>query len=70
VDEALKTYKPAPGRQGPVCAESEQTLWVKADQRKLAQVLCNLISNAYKYSPDGGEVCISYRLDMIDGLAW
>jgi signal transduction histidine kinase len=70
VDEAIRNYKPAPGRQGPVCAESEQTLWVKADQRKLAQVLCNLISNAYKYSPDGGEVCISYRLDMIDGLAW
>jgi signal transduction histidine kinase len=70
VDEALKTYKPAPGRQGPVCAESERSLWVKADQRKLVQVLCNLISNAFKYSPDGGEIHIGFPVAVHDGVPW
>ncbi|MHB8626673.1 MAG: sensor histidine kinase [Aggregatilineales bacterium] len=29
---------------------------VRADQDRLAQVLLNLISNAYKYTPDGGAI--------------
>jgi len=29
---------------------------VQADQDRLAQVLLNLISNAYKYTPDGGTI--------------
>lgn len=31
---------------------------VFADQDKIGQVLVNLISNAIKYSPDGGDICI------------
>jgi len=30
--------------------------WVQADPLRLRQVMTNLLSNAYKYSPDGGEV--------------
>lgn len=32
---------------------------VWADKNRAAQVLANLISNAYKYTPDGGEIMLS-----------
>lgn len=34
---------------------------IKADRERIGQVLTNLISNAVKYSPDGGEVIIISR---------
>jgi signal transduction histidine kinase len=34
---------------------------VTADQRKVKQVLANLLSNAFKFTPDGGEVRVSAR---------
>src|SRR5205823_5905520 len=33
--------------------------WVLADQKRLYQVIQNLMSNAVKYSPQGGEICLS-----------
>jgi signal transduction histidine kinase len=38
-----------------------------ADSNRLLQVLVNLTSNAIKYSPSGGEVCISWRQMTSDG---
>ena len=66
--EAMRAYQPAAGRRAPVCQESGRTLWVQADRRKLGQVLGNLISNAYKYSPNGGEVTIEFltRQPLVD----
>jgi signal transduction histidine kinase len=32
---------------------------ILGDEDRLAQVLSNLVSNAIKYSPSGGEICIS-----------
>ena len=36
---------------------------IRADEERLTQVLTNLISNAVKYSPEGGRILISGRYD-------
>jgi signal transduction histidine kinase len=41
--------------------ESDEGCFVEADRDRLAQVVGNLISNAIKYSPDGGVVHIEAR---------
>ncbi|MBN1935362.1 MAG: PAS domain S-box protein, partial [Anaerolineae bacterium] len=36
---------------------------IQADHERLRQVLTNLVSNALKYSPDGGRIMVSGRFD-------
>ena len=40
---------------------------IQADEERLRQVLSNLISNAIKYSPDGGQITVSgqYNRDQV-----
>jgi signal transduction histidine kinase len=38
---------------------TEQPLQVRGDPQRISQVISNLISNAIKYSPDGGDVEVS-----------
>jgi signal transduction histidine kinase len=70
VEEAVSAYKRAPGRPAPLVSTAGCALPVKADRRKLAQVVGNLISNAYKYSPDGGEIHIGFPVAVHDGVPW
>jgi PAS domain S-box-containing protein len=46
--------------------ESEKDLWVRADPKRLTQVVYNLVLNAIKYTPTGGR--ISLKAWREDGL--
>ncbi len=65
VDGAVSSFKPEMDRESPVIHRTHQRLRVSGDRRKLGQVMANLISNAYKYSPGGGEVSISFPVESI-----
>jgi signal transduction histidine kinase len=67
VDGAVLAFKPSAGRASPLIHQADKLLRVSGDRRKLGQVITNLISNAYKYSPGGGEVSIAYPVEWVDG---
>ncbi len=46
----------------------EMPVWLDADPIRLAQVLGNLLTNASKYTPNGGTITLSARLEGEDGL--
>ena len=47
-----------------IAADVPSPLWAYADPLRIGQVLDNLVSNAIKYSPDGGKVRISADADL------
>ncbi|MFL5965061.1 MAG: ATP-binding protein [Gaiellaceae bacterium] len=49
---------------------SPDPLMVEADRDRLAQVVGNLISNAIKYSPNGGTVTVSSALGRGNAWVW
>ncbi len=40
----------------------EQPTFVRADRVRCCQIIANLVSNAIKYTPEGGRICISIQL--------
>jgi len=58
VAQTSANYMAPPGRDAPLLDLPAQALWMRADSKKMEQALSNVISNAYKYSPKGGEVRI------------
>ena len=43
------------------CSVDERDVTVKGDERKVRQVLLNLLSNALKFTPEGGRVAVGVR---------
>lgn len=68
VDEALRSFRTLQQAQGTtheLIAEVPQDIYVHADLGRLKEVLDNLIGNAVKYSPRGGQVtvrCAPFRV--------
>lgn len=56
------------GRQ--VAMDTLAPLQVKADATKIEQALTNLLSNAFKYSPNGGEVRLTVRQAEREGVSF
>jgi signal transduction histidine kinase len=60
VHDVVISFKPPAGRSAPRVAPCDNACWVRADPKKLAQAIGNVLSNAYKYSPAGGDVEIDF----------
>jgi signal transduction histidine kinase len=58
VREVVADFGVPEGHSAAVVEVPEQPLQVRADRRKLSQAVRNILSNAYKYSPDGGQVAV------------
>jgi len=56
------------GRDRPGLDMPVRPLVVSADEGKLRQVMVNILSNAYKFSPDGGSVAVALEVQQLDGV--
>ena len=61
--DLVKSFMPPPGRAAPELLMPKMLLHVMADAGKLRQALLNVLTNAYKYSPDGGPVILQIEAD-------
>lgn len=69
VSDILRAFRPPQGRQAPRLSAPQVPLGCRADPGKLRQALLNVLSNAYKYSPQGGPVEVSLSLEEAGGAA-
>ncbi len=46
--------------------DNYQSIWVDADQKRIEQVLINLLSNSIKYAKRGGEITIQLQKNKLD----
>lgn len=61
VDSAVETSRPLleAARHRLAVTLPDETVWLDADATRVAQVLSNLLNNAAKYTPDGGQIALS-----------
>ena len=59
VQEQLDIFRPLSSRHRFVLNGSSSALVVEGDRARIASIVANFMDNAMKYSPRGGEVCVS-----------
>lgn len=69
VAEVIQDFKTPDGRDAPVvdAVVGDAMVWV--DRKKMQQAVLNVLSNAYKYSPQGGDVNVRFLNRMVEGRA-
>ena len=60
VQAVLVDHRPPEGRAAPLVQPSTEPMPIRADRHKLQQAVLNILSNAYKYSPEGGDVSVRF----------
>lgn len=71
VAQTVHAFKPPDGRPLPIVAAPDRPMHIQVDVGKLQQALLNVLSNAYKYSPAGGEVHIGFAVSRSSrGQSW
>ncbi len=63
--DLIKAFQCPEGRVLPELEAPKQPITLRADAGKLRQALLNVLSNAYKYSPDGGAVRVLVELTQL-----
>jgi len=65
IDEALEMLRPAADakRHEVVFRAPHEDLWIAGDRARMIQVVCNLLNNAVKFTPDGGRIELWLRSD-------
>ena len=58
VEEVLNGFRLPAGRSAPALTAPALPLSLSVDSKKAQQAILNVLSNAYKYSPAGSEVCV------------
>ena len=58
VEEALEMVKPSADAKHHMLASRtpDAGLWISGDRARMIQVVCNLLNNAVKFTPDGGRI--------------
>jgi two-component system CheB/CheR fusion protein len=70
-EAAVEATRPLIERAGHALAvhvAPQQEIWLDADPIRLAQVVSNLLSNAAKYTPDGGHLALDVRSDRNEAV--
>lgn len=65
--DIVRSFKVPVGRTSPACTLPDGALYVRMDVAKIRQAVLNVLSNAYKYSPDGGDVSVKVEPYGADG---
>ena len=69
INAVVTGFKLPVGRAAPVLVMPSTSPTIFADPQKAQQVILNVLSNAYKYSPDGGQVQIEVLEPQREALA-
>lgn len=69
VQSVVSDYKPPQARTAPRLDLPPSAVMVRADRDKTVQVIFNVLSNAYKYSPQGGDVWVRSVQRVAEGLS-